>query len=313
MNEEDLRMVKRIISRLGYGLIFALPLMMLSFAFAQAKDQPTQAQPGQKDCSLCHSNYVKAWEQGAHAQAAVNSTFKDAWAEQGNKPQCLPCHVTGYDDETHTWESDAITCNACHNPALAPTHPMEPMPADRSSKMCGTCHQETLFEWQVSAHRASGLDCIGCHDPHATGLKKDEPLAQCSACHRTRASSFAHSEHSQNGLTCTNCHLAELTDNTGEGHARLDHSFNVRLSTCNACHAYQMHDPREVHPESVAPPTPRDAMAAVETLPATTEPMPVSPVGFATLSGLFGLAAGVILAPWIERQARKHSSKEKEG
>lgn len=306
-------MIKKIIFRLGIGLTIALPLMLLTFAFAQAKDQPQQAQTGGPNCSLCHSNHQAAWEQGAHAQTAINSTFKDAWAEQGSKPQCLTCHVTGYDADNHTWESDAITCKACHNYEIAPTHPMEPMPADRSSKMCGTCHQETLFEWQVSAHRANGLDCIGCHDPHATGLKKDEPLAQCSACHRTRASSFAHSEHSQNGLTCTHCHLAELPDNTGEGHARLDHSFNVRLSTCNSCHAYQMHDPVDVHPESLNPPTPRDAMAAVETLPVTSDPLPVSPVGFATLSGLFGLAAGIILAPWIERQARKNSRKDTDG
>jgi hypothetical protein len=306
-------MIKKILFRLGIGLTIALPLMLLTFAFAQAKDQPQQAATGGPNCSLCHSNHQVAWEQGAHAQAAVNSIFEDAWNEQGRKPQCLTCHVTGYDPATNTWESDAITCKACHNYELAPTHPMEPMPADRSSKMCGTCHQETLFEWQVSAHRASGLDCIGCHDPHATGLKKDEPLAQCSACHRTRASSFAHSEHSQNGLTCSNCHLAELPDNTGEGHARLDHSFNVRLSTCNSCHAYQMHDPVDVHPESLNPPSPRDAMAAVESLPVTSDPLPVSPVGFATLSGLFGLAAGIILAPWIERQARKNSRKDTDG
>jgi hypothetical protein len=303
-------MISKMMIRLGFGLLFALPLMLLTFALAQAQTQQDPPQQSSLDCSACHANFQKSWEAGAHAQAATNSAYRDAWDEQGNPPQCLNCHVTGYDATTHTWESDAITCNACHNPENAPTHPMEPMPADRSSKMCGSCHQETFFEWQVSAHRASGLDCVGCHDPHGTNLKKEQTLAQCAACHRTRASNFAHSEHSQQGLTCTNCHLAELPDHTGEGHARLDHSFNVRLSTCNSCHAYQMHDPTEVHPERKVLVQPRDAMAAVETLSVTDEPMPVSPVGFATLSGLFGLAAGVILAPWIERKVRKNSSIE---
>jgi hypothetical protein len=308
--QEDVRMIKKIILRLGTGLIFALPAMLLTFALAQAQAQPNQPTGTSLECSACHANYQKAWESGAHAVSATNSTFRESWEGQGSPAQCLSCHVTGYDPDTITWESDSITCNACHNPKAAPTHPMEPMPADRSSKMCGNCHQETFFEWQVSAHRTSGLDCVGCHDPHGTNLKKEQPLAQCAACHRSRASNFAHSEHSQQGLSCTDCHLAELPDHSGEGHARLDHSFNVRLSTCNACHAYQMHDPTEVHPERSVSARQLDAMAAVETLSVTDEPMPVSPVGFATLSGLFGLAAGVILAPWIERKVRKSSSKE---
>jgi hypothetical protein len=41
----------------------------------------------------------------------------------------------------------------------------------------------------------------------------------------------------------------------------------------------------------------------------TPEPNPVSPVGFAGLAALIGLAAGMVLAPWLERfylRAVKH-------
>jgi hypothetical protein len=303
-------MLKYLLTRLVYGLVFAVPMMLLSYALASAQ-APVEQGPQQTElnCTACHSSFQRAWEKGAHATASTNTNFMEVWEEGGSLPSCLSCHVTGYDPLTQTWTSDAITCVACHNPEAAPNHPRDAMPADQSSNLCGDCHQETYFEWQVSAHRESGLNCVGCHDPHMTALKRENSLGQCSACHRGRASNFAHSEHSNQGLTCAECHLAELPNHLGEGHARLDHSFSVRLSTCNACHAYQMHDPAEVHPES-SPPTPVDSMSAVESLVVTPEPMPVSPIGFATLSGLFGLAAGVILGPWFERRARKNNQRE---
>jgi hypothetical protein len=61
-----------------------------------------------------------------------------------------------------------------------------------------------------------------------------------------------------------------------------------------------MHDPVEVHPDR-ATPTPPDSMASVDTLVVSAEPRPVGPVGFAALSGLIGMATGMILAPWLER------------
>ncbi len=301
--------MKHFLTRLFYGLLFALPLMLLTFALAQAGTSPQETQPQdtlQIQCSTCHETFQKSWETSAHGKASTDPAFKTAWETQGKPSECLTCHVTGYDPETNTWQADGITCQACHD-TDASNHPAEPMAADRSSKMCGTCHAETFFEWQVSTHRQKGLDCVGCHDPHATSLKAKDPADQCASCHRERASNFAHSAHSKQGLSCADCHLAKLEGGQQEGHARLDHSFNVRLSTCNQCHAYQMHDPSQVHPENPTP-QPPDALAAVETLSVVSEPGAVSPVGFAMISGLFGLALGVILSPWIERRSRKAES-----
>ena len=45
----------------------------------------------------------------------------------------------------------------------------------------------------------------------------------------------------------------------------------------------------------------------------TSEPSPVSPVGYAGLAGLVGLAAGMVLAPWLERfyhRVSKHHHEE---
>jgi hypothetical protein len=118
------------------------------------------------------------------------------------------------------------------------------------------------------------------------------------------SSNFTHTAHSQQGLTCADCHLSQLSGDPIEGHARRDHSFNVRLDTCNRCHSYEMHDPQKAM--DIKPtPQPVDAMAAVVTAPVTTEPQPVSPFGFAIVAGLIGLAAGMVLAPWLERMYKK--------
>jgi hypothetical protein len=61
-----------------------------------------------------------------------------------------------------------------------------------------------------------------------------------------------------------------------------------------------MHDPVEVHPEPFTPPEP-EPVAGVETVTIRADPSPISPVGFAMLSGIVGMASGMILAPWLER------------
>jgi hypothetical protein len=49
------------------------------------------------------------------------------------------------------------------------------------------------------------------------------------------------------------------------------------------------------------PITVAEAAAQIEANPISTEPEPVSPMGYASLAGLVGLAAGMVLAPWLEK------------
>ncbi|HLF27632.1 MAG TPA: cytochrome c3 family protein [Anaerolineae bacterium] len=294
--------MKRWIFRVCIGLAFAAPMFLLSATLAQANPLPlpeAQNQDPTAKCQVCHADFHTTWEGGQHGQAATDPTFRKAWRSQGSPEQCLTCHTTGYDAKTGKYAAEGVTCAACHSP-LTENHPQEPMAADRSAQLCGTCHTETFFEWQVSKHREVDLSCVGCHDSHGAALKSEDPSELCASCHRDRASNFAHTAHSQEGLTCADCHLSPTDSELGEGHAIRDHSFNVKLSTCNECHAYQMHDPVQVHADSPTP-EPADAMASVETLKVSAVPEPVSPVGFAVLSALIGFAGGIVLAPWIER------------
>jgi predicted CXXCH cytochrome family protein len=281
------------------GIIFAIPLALVAFAFFKVPAQAQDVVDTNTTCQNCHPAFRDAWMNGAHGQASVDPAFLEAWDQADEDLQCLTCHTTGFDLESGTFDAQGITCTACHDTSNT-NHPVEPMASDGSPKLCGSCHTETYFEWQISGHRQEELGCVGCHDPHATGLKAFDESSLCSTCHRTRASNFSHTQHSMEGLTCADCHLGPTMADPGEGHAVRDHSFGVKLSSCNACHAYQMHDPVEVHLEPGSTEVP-EPMASVEALSVTREPTNISPVGFAMLSGLVGMASGMILAPWLER------------
>ncbi|HSR47175.1 MAG TPA: cytochrome c3 family protein [Anaerolineales bacterium] len=307
--------MRRWLQRTMIGGAFAVPLMLLTGA-AMAGPNPAvpvadtgQLTAGDLTCRACHQDTHSAWAEGSHGHAADSEAYLAEWESRGKPNECLACHTTGYDPDSNTFLAEGVTCEACHGPAPA-DHPNEPMPSERSGALCGSCHTETLFEWQVSKHREVNLACVACHDPHATAMKgtleETDESTLCATCHRERASNFAHSSHSQVGLSCADCHLGPTDTLAGEGHAVRDHSFNVRLTTCNACHAYQMHDPVEVHPDR---PTPTPIVvgptgqipAGMDALLVSSEPSPVSPIGFAALSGLVGMATGMILAPWLER------------
>ena len=303
--------MRKWLTRLVYGLLFSIPLMLVTYALAQASP-PVQAEPtGELNCQNCHPAFHEAWKDGAHGKA-VSETFLKAWEDQGKSGDCLVCHTTGYDPVTGVFASGGLTCDSCHFPVTT-NHPTEPMPADRSSRMCGNCHAETYFEWQVSKHREAGLDCIVCHDPHGNGLKAENSYALCASCHRERASNYTHSQHSQKGLACSDCHLGKLADGGIQGHARQDHSFFVSLTTCNSCHAYQMHDPVAVHPENPTPTAPPDAMSSIEAARVVGEPNPVSTMGFATLAVLIGTAFGGVLSPLMVGGYSRINTDEKKG
>lgn len=306
--------MKSVLSRIAYGTFFAIPLMLLTYAFAQASppmviDLQAEVTRGE-DCKSCHPAFYETWEDGLHGQAYSDPAFQKAWHDQGEPVECLGCHVTGYDPATGTWESEGITCERCHNPAPA-NHPQEPMPVARSADLCGDCHTETYFQWQASVHRQMDLGCETCHDPHGSQLLAENNAGLCASCHKARSSNFSHTQHSQEGLDCTNCHMAELGEQVNQAHGNKDHSFFVSLDTCNGCHVYQMHDPVSVHEEN--PPAENlDSMASIETSSVLAAPKPANPIGFALLAGLVGLAGGVILAPWIERFQNKLDMRNKE-
>ncbi len=316
---------EKILIALMFALLFAG--VALIAASAQGGNPPPQDE--KNDCAECHEDSQMSWQNGPHGNATGDPVFVTAWAEQGKPAACLSCHVTGYDEATGTWKEDGVTCAACHIDEGG-DHPKTNMSMYPTSKTCGTCHTDARFaveSWEGSVHFAKGMDCTTCHDPHNASLKVTLNLRDpspvkdasrlCISCHEEASMDFPYSVHSQEGVTCIDCHLEHLENPNKTIHAVADHSFKASIQTCTTCHAGQMHANGEaistkeavgvLMVEPTAEPTPAVEMSSI-----VPEPKPVSPVGYAGIAALIGLAAGMVLAPWLERWYRLVLKKSEE-
>ncbi len=288
--------------RILLGLVMAIVFGMATY-FGVLAGPTVQVDPQEEEiCQACHPALYVSWQNSAHGQALYDPNFQENWEQQGKPRECLFCHTTGYDPNTNTWVADGITCQACHSP-MPDDHPLSPMSSDRSATLCEQCHSQTVFEWEISVHRQSGLDCVDCHGQHSTTLRAEDTVGLCASCHRERSSNFTHSIHSMENLTCPDCHLETLNeDPIGErGSFAKDHNFRPKLSACNECHKYQMHDPVEIQSQSGM----EGESSELETQNLSITPSSVNPVSFALLSALIGMAGGLLLAPWIQEWYHK--------
>ncbi|NJC98393.1 MAG: hypothetical protein FIB03_19010 [Anaerolineae bacterium] len=304
------------IERIMIALMFALLAAGVTLVVASAQDGSNPPVDQQTmECTVCHTEFQMAWQNGAHGQAGNDPVFIEEWTNQGKPGACLVCHTTGYDPATATYTADGVTCEACHGPAPA-DHPKTPMPVDRSTDLCGRCHSDTRFGWQdwkVSTHYQRGMDCATCHDPHSASLKTvnvpfgaerptDEVSQLCINCHKEFSMDFSYTSHHQQGISCVDCHVKHLENDERTAHTVPDHSFNASLQSCNTCHAQQMHSPTEaLNAEGTAAQVSVEEPAEMQLASVTPEPDPVSPIGFSVMAGLIGLAGGMVLAPWLER------------
>jgi predicted CXXCH cytochrome family protein len=321
------------------AIVMALAIAGITLLAVQAQtEQPPVTTPGFQvnydTCQNCHTDIYEEWESGHHAQALDDPIFAAAWEEQGEPGACLVCHTTGYDPATGEYNTQGVSCEACHSP-IPPNHPQDNMPMDDSPTLCVGCHSGSHFglaDWELSAHYQRNMSCTVCHDQHSAGMKTivgenvntEDASYLCANCHKDAMQNFPTSTHAEAGVTCVNCHLgfnvndseAINAESFDEIHQAPDHSFVATVRTCNQCHSKQMHAPGEAvaaaaikieQAGGTATPEPTPAVTPVE--PVTNQPVPVSPIGFAAIAGLLGLAGGMVLAPWLER-AYRHYIKE---
>jgi len=313
------------LERFLIAVLFALFAAGITLVVASAQ-QPEASAPQSTSgaCAVCHTEFETTWQSGAHGQAGSDPIFLEAWTNQGKPGACLVCHTTGYDPATATYKEAGVACEACHNPVPA-DHPKSPMPVDRTTDLCGRCHSDTRFGWQdwkVSTHYQRGMDCTTCHDPHSASLKKvaapfgsdtsDDVSQLCINCHQENSMDFSYTAHNQNGVSCVDCHVNHVENTDKTAHAVPDHSFNASLDSCNTCHAQQMHSPTEAAGAKVVNTTTQTESTEIKLASVTPKPDSVSPLGFAALAGMIGLAGGMVLAPWLERWYRNLSKRDLE-
>ena len=322
------------IERLLLALMFAFVFASATFVIANAQDGGTTPPPANDvtydNCTTCHDDIDESWQGGPHGHAMSDPIFAAEWEKQGKPGACLVCHSTDYDPATGTSSAEGVNCASCHNPIPA-DHPKETMPVTNSPDLCGKCHSDTRFStdnWKLSTHYQRGMDCTVCHDPHTAGMKSipgstfvpnKDASALCENCHKDSMKNFPTSKHAAAGVTCVNCHLGfnigDQNTDFGAIHAAPDHSFLPSLDTCNKCHADQMHAPGQAVAataikieEAGGTPTPEPAPVVSPVPPVSNEPAPISPIGFAGMASVVGLAFGMVLSPWLER-AYRHLSK----
>lgn len=309
--------------RLLIALMFALLAAGVTLMVVEAQEGNNPPVQNSDDCAVCHTEFEMTWRNGPHGQAGTDPVFLADWEKQGKPGACLVCHTTGYDPANATWESDNVTCQACHTDTDG-EHPKTPMSVNRSPDLCGRCHSDTRFgwqNWQGSTHYQRGMNCTTCHDPHSASLKistdgtgnASEIVSQlCINCHQEASMNFPYTVHNKAGVSCVDCHLEHLETKDRVAHTIPDHSFEASLQTCNTCHVNQMHADAPASASGEATPS----APVAEPTPVTQEPTPVSPLGYAGLASLMGLAAGMVLAPWLERfyhRVAKHGEEDKNG
>lgn len=307
------------IIRLSISLLCAVISASIALVILQADAQAVElTQASTENCGSCHSDFMQSWSGGAHGTALSDPIFNSAWTEQGQPGACLVCHTTGYDPATGTWEAEGVTCENCHNP-IPENHPTDPMPVDKSTDLCGTCHSDTRFgwdNWKISAHYQRHMTCTVCHDTHSASLKSvigsdqtsEDASGLCINCHQEHAMNFPYTSHHEQGLSCVNCHVTHEDLEEDVAHSIPDHSFRADLSSCTQCHESQMHGPgvAEILGDALSPISQADTTS---TPVISQEPQAVSPAGYAGLAGFVGLAAGMVLSPWLEKTFRRMNKK----
>jgi len=311
--------------RLLLSLLIALPLMgfMLFVTQAKADDEPVQ-QPASTDCATCHAEVQTAWESGKHAESGQTDAFIQDWNAQGKPSACLECHSPAHDAASASTGMTGVTCEACHGTVSA-EHPMGDMPVAATDAVCAKCHSDPRFgnTWAISAHYQNGMPCSTCHDPHTAGFKTvpgeqiaapQNPSALCRNCHKDITATSEHSKHTQRGVACVDCHLGVRPSDPSDPHATASHSFKPTIETCNACHSSQMHS---VTGSPLSPATDGTttggALASqgqagalpIEAGFASSTPSAVSPVGYAAIALLIGVAGGFALSPLLDRSSRR--------
>lgn len=179
------------LTRLGaaarWAVILAAAFGLVAGAHAQPK-LPDSAKDhtyvGNSQCKICHNNPKEGgqwdkWKAEKHAHALdllKTDEAKAAAAKAGvtgppdQAPQCLKCHVTGYDEAKAAVPDkikpeEGIQCESCHGPAS------EHLKDAKIVKMS----PDKLGEVELLAHlvRPTEETCKGCHNDTSPTWKND--------------------------------------------------------------------------------------------------------------------------------------------
>ena len=199
--------------------------------------------PDPGDCVLCHQAETKVWQElpHAHAMQALDAAQMPVCQTPGDPAcACETCHTTGFDAADNHYDTQGVTCTACHGSYVA-GHPESGIQIiDVDSSVCQQCHADTHADWQQTSHGQAGVQCIGCHQSHSQELRLSGDKL-CESCHKAVLEDTGHAAHVQSGLQCTTCHSwpheAAPADNASAMPAAPVHDFQPDTQVCIGCHS----------------------------------------------------------------------------
>jgi thiol-disulfide isomerase/thioredoxin len=222
---------------------------------------------GRATCSACHLEEAEAWMLSLHSVAWETLQARG----DDDKPECVGCHVTGYEQPTGWTTGDHhlvdVGCESCHGPG----GPHDGNPTDARST-CAGCHDAkhsiafTVDKGMphIDHFAANGLDdatfrerlqalhsgererpllafaegphvgsaaCRSCHEAEYTWWEADP--------HRKAMASLADQTHAgaaaSQAVECVRCH-ASPTSHGGPSPTALDGFLPAEGVGCESCH-----------------------------------------------------------------------------
>jgi predicted CXXCH cytochrome family protein len=229
------------------GLIVAVMTMSLFTGLAYASppaqgDDPPGDLLNDEDCQECHLAVEENWSRSPHANAYDDPYFQEQWIGLGSPENCLACHTTNYISSSGEYDTEGVSCQACHGAATT-NHPPEIVETKADAEYCGTCHTTTLSEWRQTGHAPAGVGCMACHDPHSQKPLFDNPDDLCINCHSDGMGDYLNDLHVQKEIGCVDCHALVIPPEVPpeDGIVPTGHSFSISPQTCVACHTDALH------------------------------------------------------------------------
>jgi hypothetical protein len=238
---------KKLFSSLLSGLVVGVLAMTLFTSLATAGPLPQDQDPPEgmledTDCRECHLDIEDNWSHSPHAHAYDDPVFQDQWVGLGYPDSCLACHTTNYIASSGEYESEGVSCQACHGTTTS-NHPPEIVPTKADTDYCGSCHTTTLSEWRKTGHATSDVGCMDCHDPHSQQSLFLNPDDLCINCHREGMGDYLNDLHVQKEIGCVDCHALVIPPDVPpeDGIVPTGHAFSISPQTCVACHTDTLH------------------------------------------------------------------------
>jgi hypothetical protein len=239
-NKKDLKQ-KYLYLAIGFVLIMVALNMTTKVNQAAPLTQNPEPTPEVKDCVDCHLDIANSWSQSMHAHAYDDEHFQEHWQEMDKPGNCLTCHTTNFIPSTGEYESEGVSCRACHGTTT--NHPPEIIPTRADTDYCGSCHTTTLSEWRKTGHSTDNVGCMDCHNPHSQEPLFDNHDDLCINCHIEDMGDYLNDLHVKKDIGCVDCHALVIPpdEDPEDGIVPTGHEFSISPQTCVACHTDTLH------------------------------------------------------------------------